>query len=102
MFILFAVDAFSAAINSVCLWKAMKLNVIQEYCRVICNYWRFMAIFVALNMAFYLSSTDINFGMDGTLTFHWISNKGWINLVNDSNHIAVEEKVQLLSKIILK
>ena len=102
MFILFVVDAFSTTIHSLCLWKAMKLNVIQEYCRVIRSYWLFMTIFLAMDLAFYLATTDINFGMDGTQTFHWISCKGWINLVNDSHDIAVEEKEQLLSKIILQ
>ena len=82
MFILFAVDGFSIATNSLCLWKVVNINILQEYCRVICNYWLFMAICHALNMAFYLGGTDINFGMDATQSFHWVSNDGWINFVN--------------------
>ena len=99
MFILFAVDALSMAINSLCLWKMVSINIIQEYCRVVCNYWFFLVIYLSLNMTFYLVTTDVNFGMDGTQSFQWVSNEGWINLVNDSHDIAVNEKTQLLSKI---
>ena len=102
MFILFAVDAISVAINSFCLWKMVKINIIQQYWQTICNYWFFMAIFLAADLAVYFGSTDINFGMDGTQSFHWVSNDGWIKLINDSYDIAVEEKIQLLSKINLQ
>ena len=102
MFILFAVDAISVAINSFCLWKMVKINIIQEYWQTICNYWFFMAIFLAADLAVYFGSTDINFGMDETQSFHWVSNDGWIKLINDSYDIAVEEKIQLLSKINLQ
>ena len=45
----------------------------------------------------YFAATDINFGMDETLSFQWISDEGWINLVNNSNALTNEEKAEVFA-----
>ena len=84
MFGLFAFDTLSAVINSLWLWKKVKLNMLQEFSRVLKEYWLFMAVKLAFNMMVYFIANDINFGNDGTRSFTWISDEGWIKLVNSN------------------
>ena len=97
---LFSIDTLSILINSLCLWKAVKVNMLSEFCRVLSKYWYFMTIYIAEGMNMYLSSTDINFGMDQSRTFQWISNDGWINIVNTSTILTHEEKVEFMANAI--
>ena len=96
---LFAVDIVSILINSFCLWKAVKVNMLSEFCCVIRKYWYFMVFHLAYLMNAYISSTDINFGVDQSRSFQWISNDGWINLVNTSTILTDEEKVELMTSV---
>ena len=96
MFGLFAIDTLSVLINSYCLWKMANINVIQEFCRVIRKYWLTIAIFLTTNMTIYFSANDINNGIDKTGSFLWITDAGWMKLVNSSNYLTNEEKTKLL------
>ena len=73
MILLFAVDTLSMVLNSLAIWNAAKVNMLIEFCRVLSKYWFFIAIKLALNMIAYFATNDINMGMDGTLTFQWMS-----------------------------
>ena len=55
-----------------------------------------MAINFAFNVVLYFSSNDVNLGMDATQSHQWISEEGWVNLVNNSNDLTNEEKAELL------
>ena len=44
MFGLFAFDTMSAVVNSIWLWRMVKLNMLQEFNRVLKEYWLFMAV----------------------------------------------------------
>ena len=97
MFGLFAFDAFGALMNSYCLWKMTNINMLKEFGRVLQKYWFFMAIKLAINMVFFLSANDINFGMDRTKSFQWISNEGWMKLVNSSEDLTNKEKAEIFA-----
>ena len=101
MSILFAIDLFSVAINSIWLWKVLNVNILLEFRRVLGKYWFFMAIKLAFNMATYFASNDINLGMDRTWCFEWISEEGWKNLVKNSTDITDEDKSDILSNSFL-
>ena len=90
MAILFGFDTLNVLINSVCLWKVVRVNMTQEFCRVLRRYWYFQAIALGLNMTGYFASTDINLGVDGTQSFKWISRKGWMHLFFNSNNLTKE------------
>ena len=94
---LFSIDIFSIMINGYCLWKSVKVDMLSEFCNVLSKYWYFMVFFLADLMTNYIASTDINFGVDQTRSFQWISNDGWINLVNTSTILTYEEKVELMT-----
>ena len=96
MSILFAVDTLSVVINSLCLWKLVCVNAVQELCRVLGKYWFFLAIHLGLTMAGYFASTDINFGVDGSGSFLWKTHEGRLRLIYNSNDLADKEKAMLL------
>ena len=101
MTILFVVDTLSIILNAFCLWKVVKINILPEFYRTISKYWYFMTINLGYVMNVYFSTTDINLGMDQTQSFQWITNEGWINLVNTSTYLSSQEKTELISKVIL-
>ena len=98
MSILFGVDLLSIMINSFCIWKAVKVDMISEFFRFLKTYWYMLALWLSSNMVAYFSSIDINMGNDATGSFQWISNEGWINLVNTSTVLRKEEKAELIAK----
>ena len=99
MFWLFAIDTLSAFVNSIFLSKMVKVNMLHEFCRVGQKYWFFMAVKLAFNMVLYWPANDINRGLDTTRNFQWISDEGWMDLVNRSNDLTTEEKARLVMKI---
>ena len=97
---LFAIDTFSILINAYCLWKAAKVNILSEFCRVLSKYWYFVAFHIADLMTSYIAGADVNLGMDRSRSFQWISDDGWINLVNTSTLLTHEEKFELMANAI--
>ena len=100
LFGLFAFDTLSALINSFCLWKMLDINMFHEFCRVLEKYWFFMGVKLSFNMVTYFSVNDINAGMDKTRAFQWISDEGWMDLVNRSSDLTNEEKKELFTTIV--
>ena len=98
MTILFGVDMLSFFITVICFWKIAKVDMLQEFCRIIGQYWYYMAIILAFITAGGIITTDINLGMDESQSYQWITNDGWINLVNQSTHLTNEEKAELIAK----
>ena len=98
MTILFGVDMLSFFITVICFWKIAKIDVLQEFCRMIGKYWYYMAIILAAITAVGIITTDINLGMDESQSYQWITNDGWINLVNQSIHLTNEEKAEVIAK----
>ena len=101
MALLFAIDTLSILINAFFIWKAININILPNFSRIIIKYGYFMSINFASIMIIYLASTDINLGMDQTQTFQWITREGWMNLVNTSNILNDMEKADLLATAIL-
>ena len=102
MSILFGIDTLNVLINSILVWEFVNVSMLPEFARVLNRHWYPMAVSLAIYMVIYFVTTDINFGLDETSSFQWISNEGWINLVNNSNDLSKEEKENLLSAITLQ
>ena len=98
MFFLFAFDLLNAVINLICLWKLTKLNVLQAFCRVIGQYWFFIAAIQTLYIINWLTYKDVNLGADETGRNLWIIDEGRISLINNSKDLTFEEKATLLEK----
>ena len=98
MSMLFGIDTLSVLVNSFCLWKALNVNMVSEVCRFLKRYLHLMSISLAVFITGYFTTKDINLGMDGTMYFEWISQEGWIRLVNNSNVITNDQKVEILAQ----
>lgn len=92
MFFLFAFDLLNALINLIFLWKLTKLNVLQAFCRVIDQYWFFIAAIQTLYIINWLTYKDVNLGADETGRNLWITDEGRISLINNSTDLTYEEK----------
>ena len=97
MAILFSFDTLSFLITVFCVWKFSKVNMLQEFCRMIGQYWYFMAVNLAQLVVNYISAIDVNFGMDVTHSYQWVTSEGWMNLVNQSIHLTNEEKAEIIA-----
>ena len=97
----FSIDVISATLNSICLWKVLKLNMLQELASVLNKYWHFMVVKFGYDMVSYFASTDINFGFDSTHNFRWITLDGRLYLIYNSTDLNDEEKDMLLDQTTL-
>ena len=97
MFLLFGVDVFSVLVNSFILTTLTSVNLFREFCRIIKEYWYFIAIQLAVKMMVYFATRDINLGMDSTGEWDWITNDGRISLIYNSTDLSNEEKSLLLN-----
>ena len=93
MGVLFAFDTISAAVTSIILWKVACINMLQQFHDGICNYWLFIVIKLGVNMSGYFALTDVNFGMDSTGQFIWITDEGRQFLIDNSTEISDDEKL---------
>ena len=92
MFILFSFDTLSAVVNSIILWKVIKVNMLEEFVRLISKYWHFMMVKLSFNIAHYIASKDVNYGMDSSGKFEWITPEGRLSLIYNSSLLSDEEK----------
>ena len=92
MITLFTVDVLSVVVTSLLIWNATKINMLQEFHRLLGNYWIFMVVRFALNDVAFMSASDINFGTDTSGKFLWIDEKGWGSIINDSSVFTGDEK----------
>ena len=88
MSFLFAFDTLFASINSICIWKIMKVNMLQELGGTMKKYWLFMGIKLSVNMLTYYASNDVNFGSDASGKFEWITPNGRISLIFNSTNVT--------------
>ena len=96
MLLLFAVDTISAVINSICIWKATKIDMLQEFCCVLRKYWYFMAIKLSYTMAGYFMTNDINLGLDTSGKFEWITPEGRLSLIGNASDLTFDGKFNIL------
>ena len=97
MYLLFLIDTICAIINSVWIWKATNINMIQQYARVIRKYWYFMAMKLSYMMFSHFVANDVNLGVDTTFKFEWITPEGRVNLLYNSTELTYDEKSMILS-----
>ena len=94
-------DTVSMIVTSVVLWKVSNINMLQEFHDGINKYWLFLVIKVGVSMSGYFAFTDINFGMDSSGSYDWITPEGRLNLICNSTDLPDEEKLMLLEDAIL-
>ena len=75
----------------------MNINMLQEFCRVLSKYWFFIFIKLSFTNVAYLASNDVNFGVDSSGKFEWISPKGRLNLIFNSTDLRPEEMASFVA-----
>ena len=95
---LFGIDILNMTVNSQILSILTDVSLYHEFCRIIKRYWTFMAVKFALMGCVYFASKGINFGIDSSEEWAWITQEGRLPLINNSTDLLEEEKVILLSQ----
>ena len=80
---------------TICLWKMINLSVLQEFATALSKYWRFMVIQFGFLISIYFSTSDVNFGVDSSGKFEWITPEGRLNLILNSTDLTNEDKSML-------
>ena len=87
LFLLFSIDTLSVAVNAYCLRIFCGFNIVQEFARVLKQYWFILFVQLTQNVWGSFAMNDINLGMDTTLRFQWITDEGRRMLVNNSTQL---------------
>ena len=95
---LFAIDLICMVLTAVSLYKFCNLNVLQEFCKLLKKYWWMMMLQLS-TIIIGLGTTDINFAMDYTGKFLWISEEGRYDLIRNSSDLSQNEKAKLLTNM---
>lgn len=77
-------DTISVVVTSFVLWKVANLKMLQEFRNSLDKYWLFFLIKLGKSMSKHFALTDINFGMDITGNFDWITPEGRLSLIYNS------------------
>ena len=96
MALLFGIDFFSMLINYFVLSTLANVSLFQELSRIMKKYWQFIAIHFSMDMMVMFLTKDINFGMDSTGEFNWITNEGRFRFINHLTDLSYAEKSLLL------
>ena len=97
MLILFVFDIISVIVTSIVLWKVANINMLQEFRDGIDKYWLFFIIKLGQLLTGYFGTSDINFGMDSSGNFDWITPEGRQILIYNSTDLTNEEKILLMA-----
>ena len=92
MLVLLAFDTLSVIVTSIALWKLIKMNMVRETYELMSKYWWLIIISIAQSLVPYFASNDINFGVDNSGSFEWITSEGRQNLIYNSNYLSMQEK----------
>ena len=96
MLLLFGIDILSVIVNFKILSKWTGIDLYEEFCMTMKRYWTVMAVKFAFNSCLYFGSKDVNFGVESE--WGWITQEGWIQLINNTSDIPDEEKAILLAQ----
>ena len=94
---MFGMDVLSVLLNFICLSRYGNVNLVKDFLKFLQKYWPLLGIRLGHDLLFYSTFNDINFAIDMTTEFSWITNEGRMNFINGSTELADEEKELLLS-----
>ena len=73
----------------------------KEFCGVLTKYWLFMVIKLSHLISSYFASHDVNFGMDFSGKFEWVTHEGRLNLIQNATDPSYEESSTSFAKFTL-
>ena len=91
LFQMIGIDLVSIVISGLLLWKFGKINMINEFCYLMKNYWFILTIKVLRDIIIHFAGNDLNMGSPWSGT-EWISNEGRIQMILNSTYLTDTEK----------
>ena len=95
MFQMFSIDLLAMIISASVLHYYCKIHFLKEFCNVMRKYWTVLIVKLPI-LALHFGYNDINFGLDYTMKFSWITDEGRRKLIQDDPNLSMEEKTLLL------
>ena len=93
---MFGVDIGGVMITGVTLWVLCKVNIFEEFCNIMKEYWFILALMLSEGFFQDFAQKDINVGFDFTFQFNWITEEGRMRLIENATDLSDYEKSLLL------
>ena len=95
---LLTIDLISMIVTVASLYHFCNLHALQETCKLLKKYWWMMMLQLSV-VAVNFGGNDINFAMDFTGKFLWITDEGRYELIRNSSKLSQYEKAMLLQNM---
>ena len=91
MFQMFSIEVVAMILSGGLLHYYCKINFFKEFCIVMKKYWVILIVKLPV-LAMHFGYNDINFGLDYTMKFLWITDEGRHQLIRDDVNLSIREK----------
>ena len=95
LFQMFGIDVCAMIVSAIALWIFCSINLLLEFCNIIQKYWIILDIKLAGLLSLFFLYNDVNFAMDYTLQFSWISQNRSSCLDIEANSSVVNDREQI-------
>ena len=96
MFQMFSINIIAMILGSILLYFYCKIDFIKEFCNVLKKYWMILIVKLPV-IAMHFGYNDINFGLDYTMKFLWITNEGRFELIKNDSSLSMLQKSLLMN-----
>ena len=100
MFQMVVFDIFTMIISWLSLAYFCKINLFQAFCNMMNKYWKIFLV-TTPSITLFFGLKDVNFGMDFSGSFIWITDEGRRYLIRKAVNLSEEETLLLLSNTTL-
>ena len=100
MFQMFSIEVIAMILSAGVLYYYCKINFFKEFCIVMKKYWVILIVKLPV-LAMHFGYNDINFGLDYTMKFLWITDQGRLELIQDDVNLSELEKAMLINNTFL-
>ena len=96
MILMFFFDFLAMVISGAFLWVFCNISLFQAFCNMMGKYWMIF-LFKVPTIAMNFGTRDLNFGLDYSGKFLWITQEGRFDIICNAVHISAEEKSMLIA-----
>ena len=93
---MFGVDIGEVIITGSALWFLCGVNIFEEFCKIMKDYWFILALMLSSGFFQDFAQNDMNYGIDFTFQFNWITEEGRMRLIENATDLSDYEKSLLL------
>ena len=95
---MFAFDLFTLIISGVSLRHFSNIDLFKEFCNMMEMYWIVFLLKLS-SLALNFGQRDINFAMDYSMEFSWLTDEGLLNLTCNALDLSYEKHSGLLPNL---